>query len=57
MVPYNTVNTNDLLKCIIPNKIFIHNVGYKKNVLIGLMDEINIDGIDCILNPKLLERI
>lgn len=56
LVPYNTVNTNDLLKCIIPEKIFIHNIGYKTNFLIGLMDEINIDGVECILNPKLLER-
>ena len=57
LVPYNTINTNDLLKCIIPEKIFIHHIGYKTNFLIGLMDEINIDGVDCILNPKLLERI
>lgn len=57
LVPYNTVNTNDLLKCIVPDKIFIENVGYKTNFLIGLMDDINIDGVDCILNSKLLERI
>jgi len=57
LVPYNTVNTNDLLTCIIPKKIFIYNIGYKTNFLIGLMDEINIDGVECILNPKLLERI
>ena len=57
LVPYTTVNTNDLLKCIIPQKIFIHNIGYKTNFLIGLMDEINIDGVECILNPKLIERI
>jgi len=57
LVPYNTVNTNDLLTCIIPKKIFIYNIRYKTNFLIGLMDEINIDGVECILNPKLLERI
>ena len=57
LVPYNTINTNDLLKCIIPKKIYIHNIGYKTNFLIGLMDEITIDGVDCILNQKLLERI
>lgn len=57
LVPYNTVNTNDLLKCIIPKKIYIENIGYKTNFLIGLMDEITIDGVDCILNQKLLERI
>ncbi len=57
LVPYNIVNTNDLLACIVPKKIFIHNIGYKTNFLIGLMDEINIDGVECILNQKLLERI
>ena len=57
LVPYTTVNTNDLLKCIIPKKIFIHNIGYKTNFLIGLTEEINIDGVECILNTKLIERI
>lgn len=57
LVPYNTVNNSDLLKCIIPQKIYIHSIGYKTNFLIGLMEEINIEGIDCILNAKLLERI
>lgn len=57
LVPYNTVNNNDLLKCIIPHKIYIHNIGFRKNFLVGLMDEVNIEGVDCILNQKLLERI
>lgn len=57
LVPYHTVNNRDLLKCIIPQKIFIHDIGYKTNFLIGLMEEINIEGVDCILNSKLLERI
>jgi len=57
LVPYNTVNNSDLLKCIKPEKIYIQNIGYRKNFLIGLMDEVNIEGVDCILNPKLLERI
>ena len=57
LVPYNTVNNNDLLKCIKAEKIYIHNVGYRTNFLVGLIDEVNIDGVECILNPKLLERI
>lgn len=57
LVPYNTVNNSDLLKCIVPQKIFIHTIGYRTNFLIGLMDEVNIEGVDCILNQKLLERI
>lgn len=57
LVPYNTVNNSDLLKCIKAEKIFIHNIGIRKNFLIGLIDEVNIEGVDCILNQKLLERI
>lgn len=57
LVPYNTVSGNGLLKCVIPKKIYIYNVGYRNKLLIGITDEINIEGADCILNQKLLERI
>ena len=56
LVPYNTVNNNDLLKCIVPEKIYIDTIGFRNNFLVGLMDEVNIEGVDCILNQKLLER-
>ncbi len=57
LVPYDTINNHGLLKCLIPEKIFIQGIGFKKNFLIGISNEpINIDGIDCILNSKLLER-
>lgn len=55
LVPYSTLNNHGLLKCIIPNKIYIDNVGVRTNFLIGLSeDKINIDGVDCILHKKLL---
>lgn len=54
LVPYNTVNNHNLLECIIPDKIYIEEVGYKKRFLIGLVDDINIEGAMCILNEKLL---
>lgn len=57
LVPYNTVNNSDLLKCIVPQKIYIHNIGYRNNLLVGLINEVNIEGVDCILNQQLLERI
>lgn len=57
LVPYKTVNSESLLKCIIPKKIYIHNIGYRKKLLIGLVDEISIEGADCILHQNLLERI
>ena len=57
MVPYDSLNNHGLLKCIVPDKIYIDKVGVKKNFLIGISEEeIKIDGIDCILNSKLLEE-
>lgn len=56
LVPYDALNHHGLLKCIIPDKIFIQGVGFRKNFLVGLSnEEIKMDGIDCILNQKLIE--
>ncbi len=56
-VPYKTVNNTGLIKCFKPVAIEINNSIYK-NYLIGLSeDNINIDGIDCILNYRLLEEL
>ena len=54
-VPYNTVSGSGLLKCIKVDNIYIENIGYRKKFLIGLTNNINIDGVDCILNEMLLE--
>ena len=57
IVPYDTLNNHGLLKCIVPDKIYIDNVGVRNNFIIGLSEEeIKIDGVDCILNSKLLEE-
>ena len=57
LVPYDSLNNHGLLKCIIPDKIFIQGVGFRKKFLVGISNEkIKMDGIDCILNSKLLER-
>lgn len=56
LVPYNTINDSGLIKCISPDKIYIHKVGYRKNVLIGLINKQLIEGADGILNKQLLER-
>lgn len=57
LVPYNTIDSHGLIECIKPDKVFIKNIGYRKNLLIGLIDEVGIEGADCILNQELLERI
>jgi len=56
LVPYDGINNHGLLKCIIPDQIYIYGVGIKTNLLIGISNEsIDIDGVDCILHTKLLE--
>lgn len=57
IVPYNTIDNHSLLKCFSPEKIYIHKVGERKKILIGIIDEVGIEGADSILNQKLLERI
>lgn len=53
LIPYTSVN-NGLLKIIKIDKIIFDNKAYK-NVLLGIIDNINIDGVDVILNRYLLE--
>ena len=55
LVPYHTVSSDGILKCVNASKIYIDGILYKKKFLLGLTDKINIDGVDCILNEKLLE--
>ena len=57
LVPYNTIDSHGMLECFKPEKIYIHNVGYRKKVMLGLINKVSIEGADCILNQKLLERI
>ena len=56
LVPYQTIDNQSLIKCFSPQKIYIDHIGYRKRVLIGLIDGINIEGANCLLNKKLLER-
>lgn len=57
LVPYDSLNNHGLLKCIVPEKIYIDKIGVKTNFLIGISEEaINIEGVDCILHGELIER-
>lgn len=56
LVPYDTASNHSLMKCIIPEKIFILGVGFRRKVLVGIIEEnIKIDGVNCILHSDLLE--
>lgn len=56
-VPFNTLNNHGLLECVKPLSLYIDN--YKlDNYLIGFSDKsFKLNGIDCILNYKILEDI
>lgn len=57
LVPYKTISDTGLLKCVIAKSINIKGVGIRKNVLIGISsEEIKINGVDLILNTKILEE-
>lgn len=57
LVPYESLNNKGLLKCIKPDKIDIEGIGIRSNFLVGIMDDkIRIDGVDAIINMKLMEE-
>ena len=56
LVPYNTIDSHGLIECFSPEKIYIDKIGYKKRLLIGLIDKVNIEDADCIMNELLIER-
>jgi hypothetical protein len=57
LVPYNTCNYKGMLKCIKGNNLYIKDKKVNKKFLIGLSNNINLDGVDCIMNEELMEGI
>ena len=56
LVPYYGINSDGILKCIKPDYIFIENIGYKTNLLLGISDSMKlIDGVDVILHKDLMK--
>ena len=56
-VPVKTVNKNSLIKCYKPEELIINNQKFN-NYLIGIVkDKINIDGVNCLLNYKMMEEL
>jgi len=56
-VPYNSLNYHGLIECIKPKKLYINNIEFK-NYLIGLSNNtFKLNGIECLLNYKILEDI
>lgn len=55
LIPYMGVNGANMIKVIKIDKLLFNNKEYN-NVLLGIMDNISLDGVDVILNRKLLEE-
>ncbi len=56
IVPYETISGKSLLLCKRFSKLEIEGVGERKNFLVGFLDEeIGMDGVDCILQERILE--
>ena len=53
LIPYISINKKGLIKIIKPDKVILNNKEY--NVLLGIVDNINIDGVDIILNRYMEE--
>lgn len=56
-IPYNSLNHHSLLECVKPTKIIVNKIEIK-NYLIGLSEtSFKLNGIECLLNYKILEDI
>jgi len=56
-IPYNSLNNHGLLECYKAEKLIIDGKE-NKNFLIGISNEnFFIDGIDCIINSKIMEEL
>lgn len=56
-IPFHSLGNNNLLKCFKPLYVVIENKKYK-NYLIGISDKkFSLEGVECILNSKVLEDI
>lgn len=56
-VPYETLNNSGLLKCVKPLKLIINDKEVKGSFLVGISEnKIKINGVNCILHPKLIKE-
>ena len=55
LIPYMGVNGMNMIKVVKIDKLIFNNKNYD-NVWLGIMDNISLDGVDIILNRKLLEE-
>lgn len=55
LIPYMGINGSNMIKVVKIDKLLFNNKEYS-NILLGIMDKISLDGVDVILNRRLLEE-
>ena len=55
LIPYSSINETGVIKCIIPEQIYINNKEIKQKIKLGLVKKIDMEGIGCILSPNIGE--
>lgn len=54
-VPYKTIDSESLIKCFSPRKVYIDGIGERDDILVGIIDR-KFNGFNCLLNNYLLEE-
>ena len=55
LIPYKTVDSECLLKCFKPNKVYIEGIGERNDVVVGVVHK-KFNGYDCLINYRLMEE-
>lgn len=55
LVPYKTIDSESLIKCFKPKKVYIDGLGERNDILVGIIKRKFI-GFNCLLNNCLLEE-
>lgn len=56
LVPYRTIDSESLIKCFKPRKVYIDGIGERNDVVVGVINK-KFNGFNCLLNYKLMEGI
>ena len=56
LVPYKTIDSESLIKCFKPRKVYIDGIGERNDVVVGVINK-KFNGFNCLLNYKLMEGI
>jgi len=54
LVPYQTINSESLIKCFKPKRVYIDGIGDRNDIVVGVIDR-KFSGYNCLLNGLLID--